>query len=74
MRFNFRRSWLKPRSHRRSVPPLNNEEVRVPNTKLTILVILIIALNLGHDIDHTIRDDFRWQLTAESAPVFIIMP
>ncbi|MCI0466990.1 MAG: hypothetical protein L0Y57_08305 [Beijerinckiaceae bacterium] len=45
----------------------------MPDKTLTLLVVLIIILSLGHDIDHTIRGDFRWQLTAESVPVFIII-
>ncbi len=30
--------------------------------KLTILVVLVILLSVGHDIDHVFRGDIRWQL------------
>lgn len=45
----------------------------MPDKKLTILVILVIALILGHDIDHMIRGDFTWQLSAELVPFFIVV-
>ena len=37
------------------------------------MVAVIIVLNLGHDIDHIVRGDFRWQLTAESIPAYAII-
>ena len=30
--------------------------------KLIILVVLLIVLSVGHDIDHVFRGDIRWQL------------
>lgn len=32
------------------------------DTKLIALVALLIVLSLGHDVDHFIRGDIRWQL------------
>jgi hypothetical protein len=34
----------------------------MPDKKLLALVVLLIALSLGHDFDHIARDDIRWQL------------
>jgi len=45
----------------------------VPDKKLTVLVAALIVLSLGHDIDHLIRGDFRWQLSAASLPAYAIV-
>jgi amino acid transporter len=44
----------------------------MPDKKLTVLVGVIIALSLGHDIDHFVRGDFRWSL-AGPAPVLAVL-
>jgi amino acid transporter len=45
----------------------------MPDKKLTVLVAIIIVLNLGHDFDHIVRGDFRWQLTAKYIPAYAII-
>ena len=45
----------------------------MPDKKLTVLVAVIIVLNLGHDFDHIVRGDFRWQLTAKYIPAYAII-
>ncbi len=44
----------------------------MPDKKLTVLVGVIIALSLGHDIDHVVRGDFRWSLSG-SAPILAVL-
>lgn len=41
----------------------------MPNKKLLVLLVLLIILSLGHDLDHVIRGDFR--VSASAAPIFI---
>jgi hypothetical protein len=38
------------------------EEDNVADKKLLTLVVLLIVLSLGHDVDHIFRGDIRWQL------------
>jgi hypothetical protein len=38
------------------------EENDVADKKLVMLVILLLVLSLGHDIDHIFRGDIRWPL------------
>jgi hypothetical protein len=38
------------------------EEDNVRDKKLVALVVLLIALSLGHDADHIARGDIHWQL------------
>jgi len=44
----------------------------MPDKTLSILVVAIIVLILGHDIDHLIRGDYRSGSLAEAAPVVIV--
>jgi len=44
----------------------------MPDRKLSILVVMIIVLVLGHDIDHVIRGDYRAETFAEIAPIVIV--
>lgn len=41
-------------------------------SKLKALVLLATAFSLGHTIDHIIRDDLRWALTAESVGFLVV--
>ncbi|MDQ6868642.1 MAG: hypothetical protein M3178_09630 [Pseudomonadota bacterium] len=41
--------------------------------KLISLVVLLIALTLGHDFDHIARGDIRWQLSPEAALSAVII-
>ena len=41
-------------------------------SKLEALVLLATAFSLGHAIDHIIRDDLRWSLTAESVGFLVV--
>jgi hypothetical protein len=54
------------------VPP-NLEETPVPDKKLAALAALIIALSFGHDIDHTVRGDFRWQPNGETLAIYAVL-
>lgn len=44
----------------------------MPDKKLAILIIAIVLLSLGHDIDHAVRGDFRGSL-AGSVPVIAVL-
>lgn len=44
----------------------------MPDRKLTILVISIIILVLGHDIDHLLRGDYRAETFAGLVPVVVV--
>ncbi len=44
----------------------------MPDKKLAILVIAIVLLSLGHDIDHAVRGDFRGSFVG-SAPVMAVL-
>ena len=41
---------------------LDDVEDSVRDKKLIALVVLLIALSLGHDADHIARGDIHWQL------------
>jgi fluoride ion exporter CrcB/FEX len=45
----------------------------VCDKKLIILVVLLIALSLGHDFDHIARGDIRWQPGPEAALSSVII-
>jgi hypothetical protein len=45
----------------------------VRDKKLIALVVLLIALSLGHDVDHIARGDIRWQLSPEAALSAVII-
>jgi len=44
----------------------------MPDKTLSVLVIAIIVMVAGHDIDHFIRGDYRWGSLAEVAPIVIV--
>lgn len=41
---------------------LDVEEDNVRDKKLTALLVLLIVLSLGHEFDHIVRGDIRWEL------------
>jgi hypothetical protein len=45
----------------------------VRDKKLVALVLLLIALSLGHDVDHFARGDIPWHLSPEAALSAVII-
>ena len=44
----------------------------MPDKKLSIAIVLIIVLVVGHDIDHFVRGDFRAGSAAEALPIVLV--
>ncbi len=45
----------------------------MPDKKLAALAALVIALSFGHDIDHGIRGDFRWQPAGGTLAIYAVL-
>jgi len=43
----------------------------MPDAKLISLVALATILSVGHTVDHVLRGDLRWPLSAESVPFIV---
>jgi hypothetical protein len=58
----------------RSAPAgaVGNLEAYVPDKTLLILIILVIVLIIGHDFDHFLRGDYRWDIVSEAVPIIVV--
>jgi len=52
---------------------VENSEIRMPDKLLSILVVSLIVLVTGHDIDHLIRGDYGSGSPAEAWPVALVV-